>query len=400
MTNTPPAASISNAAERLAAELRNGHHAMLATVHIEPSRRADVDARQAELSRVLAHAGCDWCLLLDLANIRWMTAGMNIGDWFPPAEQPVIFSNLINRSVVCASLDTQAIFDTELDELGFSVKEYPWNVDRDRYLEQLIHNRKVACDKAFRDCVPIGGTLRQLRGPLSPYEQIHFRELGQLLSHALEATGRNIAAGETEAEIAGQLGHRMLKRGLMPVSVNILADDRSRQHKRGLPTERRIVKRCLIQATATRDGLFASGSRTVCFGQPEAEFKETYDQGCRLQTILRSKARPGDSVKAALRIGQSFLLDTPYEHEWRRNSFGCRIGRSSMEGRLQHTGSAELFLAGQPVCWETSLHAVRIVETVLPHGDREEPVTGPQEWPIRRVRLPDMTIALPDYLVV
>ncbi|QVL32931.1 M24 family metallopeptidase [Telmatocola sphagniphila] len=373
---------------------------LLPTMHIEPTRRSDVDARQVELSKILVHAGCDWCLLFDPANISWITAGMQFYEWYPESEKPVIFVNLMNRSVICSTMDTQPLFDNDLDGLGFGVKEYPWHLGRDRYLEQLTMNRKVACDRPFKACIDISETLGQVRSTLSEFEQTRYRELGHILAHAVEATARNIQPGESEIEIAGQLGHRLVKRGLLPISLSVIADDRLKQHYRSLPTKATVNNRCLIHATASAHGLVATASRTVCFGKPDEELKVVYDQVCRLQSILRSRCKPGELVKTVLRVGQAFLLNTEYEHEWRKHSFGCRIGRSSMEGRLLHAGSDATFLEGQPIAWETTLGSYRIVETIIPQKTGEESITGPLEWPIRRVRLSDMTFSLPDYLVV
>lgn len=371
-----------------------------ATIEIEPTRRADVDARHIALARVLAHAGCDWCLAFDPANIRWLTAGMDLGDWFPSGERPVLFHNLINRSVVCSSLDTQALFDNDLDGLGFSIKEYPWNVERESYLQQLMVNRKVASDRHFQGCVDIGEYFRANRRALSAYETQQYRELGRLLAHALEATARNISPGETEAEIGGQLAHRLVKHGAAPAAVHVLADDRPLHHPRGLPTDAPVVSRCLVQATACKFGLFASASRTVCFGAPDPAFRETFDQACRLQAILRTKALPGLGVADALRVGQAYLMGTPYEHDWRRASFGWRIGRSPMEARLSHLDEDAEFREAQPLVWEASLGSARVLETVIPGTQLETSVTGPMEWPARRVRLPERSFALPDCLVI
>jgi hypothetical protein len=72
-----------------------------------------------------------------------------------------------------------------------------------------------------------------------------------------------------------------------------------------------------------------------------------------------------------------------------------------MEGRLSHLGTEkDIFLTSQPIAWETVLGSVRVIETVMPHSDHEEAITGPQEWPTRRVRLHDVQFSLSDYLVV
>ena len=55
---------------------------------------------------------------------------------------------------------------------------------------------------------------------LSDYERACFRALGQIVSHALEATGRSINPGEQEREVAGQLCHRLIHRGAVPMTTH------------------------------------------------------------------------------------------------------------------------------------------------------------------------------------
>ena len=47
------------------------------------------------------------------------------------------------------------------------------------------------------------------RRTLSDYERACYRALGQIMSHTLEATGRTLRQGESEREVAGQIGQRM-----------------------------------------------------------------------------------------------------------------------------------------------------------------------------------------------
>ncbi len=71
-----------------------------------------------------------------------------------------------------------------------------------------------------------------------------------------------------------------------------------------------------------------------------------------------------------------------------------------MEGRLSHLDEDAEFREAQPLVWEASRGAVRVLETAIPGKELETSVTGPMEWPARRVRLPERSFALPDCLVI
>ena len=88
--------------------------------------------------------------------------------------------------MVSSNVDSQRLFDEELDGLGFQLKEWPWHLGRAQLLDELRRVRTVACDQPQADCKMVGNQLRHLRRTLTAYEQACLKALGQTLSHALE----------------------------------------------------------------------------------------------------------------------------------------------------------------------------------------------------------------------
>src|SRR5438874_271384 len=84
-------------------------------------------------------------------------------------------------------------------------------------------------------------------------------------AHVAEATGRNLGRGQTEEEVAGQLGHRLLHHGAEPAAMSVTADGRGAKFRRAGFTSAAVGHTCTIQATAQRDGLYVTTSRTVSF---------------------------------------------------------------------------------------------------------------------------------------
>src|SRR5262249_25249033 len=123
-----------------------------------------------------------------------------------PASLPAVFFSAQQRCLVCGNVDSQRLFDEEIDALGFQLKEWPWYCGRDQLIADLCQGRRVACDRPFQDFKLVTEQLRQRRRALSLYERACFRSLGQLVAHALEATCRSLNQGESERDAAGQLG--------------------------------------------------------------------------------------------------------------------------------------------------------------------------------------------------
>src|SRR5579871_1878824 len=106
-------------------------------------RRAEIDAKQAQVAELLQQAEADGLLLLEPFSMAWF-AGAPLADGTPdPATRPALYLTAAQRWLVASNVDTQYLFDSFLDGLGFQLKEWPWHWGRGQLLLDLTHNRKV-----------------------------------------------------------------------------------------------------------------------------------------------------------------------------------------------------------------------------------------------------------------
>jgi Xaa-Pro dipeptidase len=363
-----------------------------------PTRRDDVEVRQEVVARLLAELGCEGLLLFEPANVRWMTAGAGARSVYGPDEPPLLYVGLNQRWLLCSSIDTQRFFDEELDGLGFQVKEWPWTGSREQHVLDVCAGRKIASDRPFRDAKLAAAWVEQERRRLSAFERERARELGRILAHALEATARNLQIGETEQEIAGQLAHRLVKRGAEAVAVQVCADDRARGNARPGATVAPVTSRCLLQATAGKFGVFLTASRTTCFGEPTAAFKAEYDAAAQLHAVWLAMLRAGPRPAALFAASRTVLAGTPFEHDWRLAPPGWWAGREPSEGPLL-PASPHRFEAGQLVVLNARVSGASLCETVAVAESGAFPLTDVEEWPVRRYVIQGMRFDAPDLLV-
>ena len=184
-------------------------------------RRADIDAKMARVAELLQEVGCEGLLLLDPANFAWLTSGAMSRGLGDPAAEPAAYGNGEHRWIIASNIDSQRLFDEEVDGLGFQLKEWPWHWGREQFLADLCQNRKVACDRPVNGGVNVAEPMRRLRRRLTIYEQACQLAVGQTVAHALEATCRTLSQGETEREIAGHLSHRLIHRGILPLHIGV-----------------------------------------------------------------------------------------------------------------------------------------------------------------------------------
>src|SRR5436309_7887894 len=99
---------------------------------------------------------------------------------------PCLYFTADSRWLLCSNVDTQRLFDEEIDGLGFQLKEWPWHWGREQLLIDLCQNRKLAVDRlplppgrVEGDFVVVADRLQQLRLTLTDYERACLAAIGQ-----------------------------------------------------------------------------------------------------------------------------------------------------------------------------------------------------------------------------
>ncbi|HZT82819.1 MAG TPA: M24 family metallopeptidase [Gemmataceae bacterium] len=367
------------------------------SLDIATDRRADVDAKQARVAALLKEVGCDGLLVQEPENFAWLTSGASARGILDPGDLPALYFSAEQRWAISCNVDSQRLFDEELDGLGFLLKEWPWHWGREQLLADLCQNRRVACDRPFRDCPVIGDRLRKERRALTAYEQACYRALGQILSHAVEAACRTMSPGDTEREVAGQLAHRLLHRGAYPLHVGAAADGRSKLYRHHDFTSVPVHKTCVVMATARKYGLCAAASRTVAFGAPDPAFRKEHDAACKVSATYVASTWPDAVPPHVLAAGRRVYEFTGFEHDWLQCPQGHVTGRAPVELPLTPK-TEELFQPGWGVVWQASAGAALSCDTFLVTDEGPKPITPTEAWPLKRIRVQGADFVRPDIL--
>ncbi|MBN9120643.1 MAG: M24 family metallopeptidase [Planctomycetes bacterium] len=361
------------------------------------ARRADIDAKQQLVSDVLEAMGCEAVVLLMPAHVAWLTAGLNVRGLIADSERPGVYTNGRQRWLLSSNVDSQRLFDEELDQLGFQLKEWTWLGGRSDLLYNLTLNRKVAGDRPFPNVPMVNDRLRPLLRVLSAYERERYRELGAAVAHAVEATARTLRRGDTEEEVAGQLGHRLLHHGIEPTALAITADGRGAKFRRSGFTPAPIASTCVLQATGQRDGLFVTVARTVSFGPPPDELRAAQDLAMKIAAVYHSFTVRGATIAPLAEVAAVVLAGTPFEFDGRLTQPGYGTGHFPAE-ELRRAGQDEPLSVGQAVVWQPRVGPAVCADTVLVTETGAEPVTPPTEWPFKRISVRGTTADVPDVL--
>ena len=374
------------------------------SIDINSDRRADIEAKQGRVATLLRDHECDSLLLLGQENVGWLTSGATPRGHLDPESLPALFCTAESRWLICSNVDSQRLFDEELDGLGFQLKEWPWHWGREQFFADLCPGRKIACDvlpagNIEGDFRVIAAPLAEARRVLTPYEQACLFTLGEMVAHAVEAACRTLEKGDTEREVAGQIAHRLMHRGVQPVEVSVAADGRSRIYRRlgftGTPVERFAV----ITATGRKYGLHVTTSRTVCFGEVPDDLKQEHSAVVRVTSSYLAATWPDAVPREILLAGRRIYILSDHEHEWLLAPQGHLTGRNAVELLLRPT-TQELLEPGWPIVWIATAGAAVSCDTYLVSERGPRAVTPAEVWPLKRVRIQGTECTRPIFAYV
>jgi Xaa-Pro aminopeptidase len=372
-------------------------HTTLPSIETPQDRRADIDAKQIFIAKLLQECGCEGLLVLEPDNFGWLTSGGAARGILNPAELPVLYFSPEGRWVISGNVDSQRLFDEELDGLGFQLKEWPWHWGREQLLADLCQGRTVACDQTLGACKPVADRLLQLRRILTPYERACLRALGATISHALEATCRTMNQGESERELAGQLSHRLMHRGVVPILVGAAADGRSRRYRHFGFTSTVAEHYCVLTLTGRKYGLCATASRSVSFGPPVPEFRQEHNSVCKVCATYLASCWPDAVPREIFNTGKRVYAVSGVEHEWQLAPQGYITGRAPVELTLTPK-TEDLFQAGWAITWSPTVGAASSCDTFLIAEDGPLLLTPTENWPLKRIRIQGADFYRPDIL--
>lgn len=364
---------------------------------LELERVDDVADRQRLLANLLREKGVDGLLLSRPENFAWLTGGADATRVGTVETAARLFVTAEARLLVTNNVDSQYLFDRELPGLGFQLKERPWYEPPDQLALDLCRGRSVASDDGFGKTLDLSAELAAFRLPLAEREKNALRLLGREVAHAVEATARTCRVGDTEAEVAAELAHRLVKRQVVPVRMQVCADGRFRRYPHYPYGSEQVGTSCVIAAVGRRNGLHVACSRAVLFAEDPA-FRESLHKATLMQTtglyFSRAGAPLSDVWAKVRRIYEKFGVTD----EWQLADQGEVTGYALSEARVVPT-SEFVLAAGMPVHWHPAVGPALTGDTVLVREGTPELLTPSDDWPQITVTVKGEAITRPDALL-
>jgi hypothetical protein len=366
---------------------------------VDTERLSEIAARHQRLAEFLRQEGFAAVLLQQPSNFTWFTAGGRNERGGATGTTGALFVTPEARVLACSNVDTAQYFESEVGNMGFQLKERPWTEQRSVMLADLCRGRRVASDSGFPGTTEVGLRLLSLRLPLSEFDKVRMRQGAKQLIHAIEATARALTPGRTEAEIAGEVSHRLFKHGVQPERIQVLGDGRGARFRRWTFNDSPVQSYCTISAVGRYRGMFIGAARTVAFGDPPESLLKSFEPAALIAaTGIYFSQADWELFEVWNRVHRIYEK-TGVEAEWRladqaeivEFEFGAVPMMPTSEFRLS---------PGTPVYWHPSVGPVLMGDTVLVGDHGTEILTASAEWPVVPILVKGTPVRVPAILVI
>ena len=366
---------------------------------VDTERLGEIATRHQRIAEFLRQEQYAALLIRQPSNFAWLTAGGCNERGGATGSTGALFVTPDARVIVCSNADTAQFFEVEVGNMGFQLKERPWFEPREVMLTDLCRGRRVASDIPFNGTTDVSLRLLGMRLPLSDFDTSRLREGSKLLTHAVEATARGLTKGRTEAEIAGELSHRLFKHGLRPERLQILADGRGRRFRRWTCDQSPVQRYCTISAVARHQGLFVGAARTVCWGDAPSELLNAFEPAALVAATGVYFSQPDWELFEVWNRVHRLYDKSGAAAEWRLSDQADVVEYEFGSVPIMPTSEFQLS-PGTPVYWHPSVGPVLMGDTVLVTSRGTEVLTTSADWPVVPISVKGSNVDVPAILIV
>lgn len=365
---------------------------------IDTDRLDLVESRHRQIAEFLKHCSFDAVLVSDPATIAWLTVGSRLQLDGLARPGATLFITPQARVVVCRSSESGQLFDREIAGLGFQLKERPWEQPRGQLAAELCNGRTVATDDPRTGGQDVTAELSLMRQQLVDYEAKRMRSLAFDIAAAVESTCRTFDLGETEAEVAGQVAHRLHRSGIQPSTIQVLADAQGHRYRHWSYGVDPIQRYATVKVVGERDGLFAGAGRTVSFGTPPRQISNAHEVASLVQATGMFFSQVGWTGQETWQRVARIYEKLGATDEWRQAEQADIVGYSPSELTMHPT--AELTLTpGLVMHWHPSVRTAITSDTVLVREEGFELLSMGERWPMLKVVVKGHAVDRPGIFV-
>jgi Xaa-Pro aminopeptidase len=335
----------------------------------------------------------DGLLLTSQASFSWLTGGRGFISVASENSCAKIFVTQEKMFLITNNIEKERLITEEIVDFPCEIRVYDWfdESGEQKVIQSCIGTQRVVYEK------DILKEMILLRQPLTEQEQNRYYRLGRDTAFAIEEACRNLKRGYTEFRVSSLISKYCMELGIEPIVNLVAADGRIFDYRHPLPTNRSVDQYVLLVLGGRRNGLVASVSRLVYFGNIPEELQRRHKAVTEVDAVFISKSRPGARVGDIFQAACERYKEHGFKDEWKFHHQGGMTGYVSREYRATPQ-SQEVVGVDQAFAWNPSISGVKSEDTILVKENTNEVLTRTGNFPEVEININGQTIKRPDIL--
>lgn len=333
-------------------------------------------------------------------SFAWLTGGDNVVDRDGDCGIAAAGYDGDGVTVVTNTIEAQRLREEELPG-HVDVETYEWY---EMGLEDAVASvspTPAAADFDVEGFQSVDATA--LRQPLTDDQIDAYRALCQDTARAVERVARTIRPETTEQAVTAELRREIENDRIKTPVVLVGGADRAQRYRHFTPSEERLGSYALLSVCVSRDGLYASVTRTVAFENAPAWLGDRTRKAMRVEaTALAATQETGTRGGTAGDVFgaiQNAYADVGWDGEWQNHHQGGAAGFAGREW-IATPDSDEPVVLPQAYAWNPTIQGTKSEDTHLVTEGAIETLSTTDDWPTETVRAVGYDLELERHAVL
>lgn len=267
--------------------------------------------------------------------------------------------------------------EEKLVKLGFTLHVGSWQDDEfdARTISTIVPEGKVGYDTSSH-----AQAIKELRYSLTKEEILRYKTVGKDVSAVLEEVANEINREMTENDVAGLILKKMKEKGIESIVCLVATDDRIRNYRHPVPTDKKLGLLVQFGGNFKRSGLVVSSTRFVSFGPVSESLRKQFLDTLYIDCVYMKNTVIGMPYTYALQKGKDAYGVCGHGKEFTLHHQGGATGYSGRDIKVTETTKG-VVVPNQAFAWNPTITGTKCEDTYVVTDKGIVTISGPVNYP-------------------
>lgn len=285
--------------------------------------------------------------------------------------------------------------EEKLVKMGFTLHVGSWQDGSfdSKTIKGIVPDKKVGYDTT-----EYASAIKELRYSLTKEEIIRYKAIGKDVSLVLEEVGKTIDREMTENDVAALILEKMKQRGIDSIVCLVATDERIKNYRHPIPTDRKLGSLVQFGGNFKRAGLVVSSTRFVSFGAVSESFRKQFLDTLYIDCVYIKNTVIGKPYAYALEKGKEAYAVNGYRDEFSLHHQGGATGYTGRDIKVTETTKG-VVVPNQAFAWNPTITGTKCEDTYIVTEKGIVTVSGAVDYPKIKITVDGEKFTRPYILI-